>query len=196
MNNRKKIIAIGLAVLIIFSGVIYAKNKTEEPETNNKFEITENIDSEQSAKDEINNEKTDTDIEAETLNEVEMPKELKTDQAEEAEMENTDHSAAKIDFEKLMAAHPETKSIYEEYKVEKENIKGEENEAKKLNELKKNYYPFIMDKVKADLEAFANTKEFNLLLVNQEAVIGQKSEKEMTNIKDQTDQFIEFIEAK
>lgn len=197
MNNRKRIIAIGLAVLIIFSGVIYAKNKNEQPESKNKFEITENVNSEQSNQsdqDKIENEKAETETEA--VNGVEMPKEPKTDQAETAEIGNKDQLAAKIDFEKLMAAHPETASIYEEYKVEKENVMTKEDAAEKLKELKKNYYPFIMDKVKEDLEDFAKAKEINLLIVNKKAVLGQKNEKEIANIKDQTAQFIEFLEAK
>lgn len=180
MNKRNKIIAIGLAVLIIFSGVIYAKNKSELPETKNKFEITENVKPENK--------------ESEVNNGVEMPKELAVDQKDQSEKK--EQKAVKIDFEKLMAAHPETKSIYQEYKVEKENIKGEENEKAKLKELKKNYYPFILEKVESDLKKFAEKNEIKLLMVEEKAVVGQKPEKELENLEDKTDQFIEFLAAK
>ncbi|PUU93818.1 MAG: hypothetical protein CI947_791 [Halanaerobium sp.] len=48
MKNRSKILTFGLIVLIIFTGIIYAQNQKTAEEPNDKFEITESKESEQS----------------------------------------------------------------------------------------------------------------------------------------------------
>lgn len=162
MFNRSKIIIIGLAVLLVFTGVIYAQNQKEIAQQDDKFEIAQNMNDQNS---------------------------------EEQNDENTAKKAAgMINFEELMAVHPQTQEIYNEYQLEKEEIENGENTEENLMKLKEKYHQLVVEATKVDLEEFAASQNINLLLVNDKVVLGEKDdEQELTEVQDLTAEFKDFL---
>lgn len=162
MFNRSKIIIIGLAVLLIFTGVIYAQNQKKLAQQDDKFEIAQNMNDQNS---------------------------------EEQNDENTAKKAAgMINFEELMAVHPETQEIYSEYQTEKEAINEGENAEENLMKLKENYYPLVIKSTKPELAEFAASQNIDLLLVNDNPVVGEKTDdQKLSEVEDLTDQFKNFL---
>jgi hypothetical protein len=215
MNNRSKILTFGLIVLIIFTGVIYAQNQKSAEEPGDKFEITENkekVETDATADDQtaVEKENGEEDIKVEsdvnnTTNNEEMSKqeseqtenknqenELKSDQ-QDSTADTADKTAGMIDFEKLIASHPETQEIYKEYQTEKEQIEEGKNKEENLEKLKNTYTYLVIKKTRADLEEFAEKNDLDLLVINDQVVVGEKDKEELPELKDESNQFKEFL---
>jgi len=211
MKNRSKILTFGLIVLIIFTGVIYAQNQKSAEEPNDKFEITEkkeessDLEKSEQPEEEV---KTESDVSTELTEEntVQETEELdgKSQDAEtEAETESAakdtapdsaDRNAGMIEFEELIAAHPETKEIYADYQADKEQLAEGENKEENLEKLNKTYTNLIIEKTRSDLEDFAEAEELDLLVVNDQLVLGEKEkEEELPELENKSEEFKDFL---
>ncbi|RAK12664.1 hypothetical protein C8C77_10735 [Halanaerobium saccharolyticum] len=169
MFRRSKIIIFGLAVLLIFTGVIYAQNQKELAQQDDKFEIAQNMDDQNT-------------------------EEQNNDQAEQNEENTAEKTTGMINFEELMAVHPQTQEIYNEYQLEKEEIENGENTEENLMKLKEKYHQLVVEATKVDLEKFAASQNINLLLINDKVVLGEKAdEQELTEVQDLTAEFKDFL---
>ena len=207
MNNRSKILTFGLIVLIIFTGVIYAQNQKTAEESADKFEITENkeenddLEESKQPEEEI---KTESDVsteltEDENSQEIE-PAESKNRETEaESDTENSaadsaDRNAGMIEFEELVATHPETEKIYEEYQKEKEQIEAGENKEENLAKLKETYTYLVVNETESDLKDFAEAKELDLLVINDQVVLGEQKEGEkLPELENKSEEFKNFL---
>lgn len=207
MKNRSKILTFGLIVLIIFTGVIYAQNQKTAEETNDKFEITENkeessaLDSSEQPEEDI---KTESDVSTELTDKDSVQEsDAAEDKSQELEPESdnedsaadsADRNAGMIEFEELIAAHPETEEINEEYQAEKEQLKEGENKEENLEKLNETYTSLLIEKTRTDLIDFAEAEELDLLVVNDQIVLGEEAEEEeLPELKDQSQEFKDFL---
>jgi hypothetical protein len=214
MNNRSKILTFGLIVLIIFTGVIYAQNQKSAEETGDKFEITENneeLKSEVTDKKETPEQedleqdfKIESDVESapEVEDKIETASPLAEENqdnkiesnTEDSDADTADGNAGMIKFEELISSHPETQKIYQEYKTEKEQLEDGENKAENLAKLKDTYTSLVLKKTGSDLKEFAEAKNLNLLVVNNQIVVGEKDKEEkLPELKDQSQEFKDFL---
>jgi hypothetical protein len=207
MKNRSKILTFGLIVLIIFTGVIYAQNQKSAEEPNDKFEITEkkeessDLEKSEQPEEEI---KTESDVSTElteenTVQESEEP-DSKSQNAEtesaakDSAPDSADRNAGMVEFEELIAAHPETKEIYADYQADKEQLAEGENKEENLEKLNKTYTNLIIEKTRSDLEDFAEAEELDLLVVNDQLVLGEKEEEEeLPELENKSEEFKDFL---
>jgi len=179
MNNRSKIVTFGLIVLIIFTGVIYAQSQKDVENKADKFEITENRKEENFEDQKIDNSEEYNESEVNSQNNSNL---------------NSKPAAGMINLEELMAVHPKTRKLHNEYITEKEKLQAEENSAENIENLKDNYTTLVIEKTKSDLIKFAEKEDLNLLLVNDKAVFGSKTEyQDLTEVNNQTDSFKKFL---
>lgn len=209
MNNRSKIVTFGLIVLIIFTGVIYAQSQKDVENKDDKFEITENRKEENFEDQKIDNSeeyneselKTESDINTELISEENIEVNNAKNKSSETEVGsqnnfdlNSKPAAGMINLEELMAVHPKTRKLHNEYIAEKEKLQAEENSAENIENLKDNYSTLVVEKTKSDLIKFAKKEDLNLLLVNDKVVFGSKTEyQDLTEVNNQTDSFKKFL---
>lgn len=181
MNNRSKIITFGLIVLIIFTGVIYAQSQKNVEDPNDKFEITENRKEEN-----ISEENTEVDAENKSTKTA-------TDSENISDL-NSKQAAGMINLEELMAVHPQTRELHNEYIAKKEKLQTNENSEENIEKLKENYSTLVIKKTESDLRKFAEKEDLQLLMVNDKVVFGSKTEyQDLTEVNNQTDSFKKFL---
>lgn len=224
MNGRKKVLTIILIGFVIFTGVIYAQQEEEPQNNKEQFEITEEskiteekTEVESDIKDltedgskkesEIETEntdeekmKTESDISTELLDQESTEKkdteESKSLSSDQTVLDSTaDQTARIIEFEELFKTHPETESLYQEYKAKKEKVKAGENPEKDMEDLKESYLPLVVQNTKEDLKEFADAKDIDTLIINEKIVIGDDEyyPDKLTDIEDKTDEFKNFL---